>query len=83
MAAKTVALDVEAYELLVRSKRAGETFSEVVRRKLQPPSQISDLAGSLKDLPAREWVEIDRERATLRRRDASRRRRLERAERHK
>ena len=81
VAAKTVALDAEAYELLVRSKRAGETFSEVVRRKLQPASRISDLAGSLKDLPAREWSQIDRERAVLRRRDAVRRKRLERGER--
>ena len=78
MAAKTVALDAEAYALLRRSKRSGETFSEVVRRKLRPPSRISDLAGSLSDLPAKEWEEIERARAVHRRRDAARKKRLER-----
>ncbi len=72
MASKTVALDAEAYELLVRSKRAGETFSEVVRRKLRPPSRISDLAGSLKDLAPEVWPEITREREVHRRKDAQR-----------
>lgn len=82
MAAKTVALDSEAYALLARSKRTGETFSDVVRRELRPPSRISDLAGSLSDLPAREWEEVGRERAALRRRDAVRRKRLERGARN-
>ncbi len=78
MASKTVALDAEAYELLLRSKRAGETFSEVVRRKLRPPSQISDLAGSLSALPPEVWSEITRERDAHRRSDARRRKQLER-----
>ena len=78
MTAKTVALDAEAYELLLRSKRPGETFSEVVRRKLRPPSRISDLAGSLGDLPAPLWTEIARERDTHRGYDQQRRKRLER-----
>ena len=76
--AKTVALDTEAYELLLRSKRPGETFSEVVRRKLRPPSRISDLAGALGDLPDPLWTEIARERDAHRRNDQRRRKRLER-----
>ena len=78
MTTKTVALDTEAYELLVRSKRPGETFSEVVRRKLRPPSRISDLAGSLGDLPVQLWTEIARERDAHRRNDQQRQKRLER-----
>ena len=79
MAAKTVALDAEAYQLLVRAKRPGETFSEVVRRKLRPPSRISDLAGSLSDVPSRVWSEIEQERGAERRSDSRRRRLLEQA----
>lgn len=81
MTAKTVALDAEAYDLLLRSKRPGETFSEVVRRRLRPPSRISDLAGSLSDLPPQIWSEITRERDAHRRHDAQRRKRLERTKR--
>lgn len=79
VAAKTVALDAEAYELLVRAKRPGETFSEVVRRKLRPPSRISDLAGSLSEVPSGVWSEIEQERAAHRRSDSRRRRLLEQA----
>lgn len=77
MAAKTVALDSEAYELLRRAKRPGETFSAVVRRKLRPPSRISDLAGSLSDVPAEVWTARAREGEAHRQRDERRRRRLE------
>lgn len=78
MTAKTVALDEEAYALLVRSKRAGETFSEVVLRELRPATRISDLAGSLSDVSAREWDAVRRERAAHRRHDSARRERVER-----
>lgn len=77
MVAKTIALDAEAYELLARSKRPGETFSEVVRRTLRPPSEILDLAGSLSDTPAEVWEQVTRERRAHRRRDENRRTRLE------
>lgn len=77
MAAKTIALDAEAYELLARSKRPGETFSEVVRRTLRPPSEILDLAGSLSGTPPGVWEQITRERRSHRRRDEKRRSRLE------
>ena len=77
MAAKTVALDTEAYEMLLHSKRPGETFSEVVRRKFRPATHISDLAGSLSDLPDPVWVEIERERRSHRRSDRARLKRLQ------
>lgn len=77
MAAKTIALDAEAYELLARSKRPAETFSEVVRRTLRPPSEILDLAGSLSDTPPKVWGQMMRERRAHRRRDEPRRTQME------
>jgi predicted CopG family antitoxin len=76
MAAKTIALDPETYELLRRNRRAGETFSDVVRRQLRPPAKISDLAGDLSDIPPKVWKEIDSVRRDSRRRDNRRGRRL-------
>ncbi|HEV2317732.1 MAG TPA: antitoxin VapB family protein [Thermoplasmata archaeon] len=75
MAGKTVALDTEAYALLRQRKRPGETFSEVVRRELRPPARILDLAGSLRDVDAKVWRDIARERQAH---DRSDRRRMER-----
>lgn len=38
MATKTITLEMDAYERLRSAKRAGESFSEVVRRALFPDS---------------------------------------------
>ena len=76
MAAKTIALDAETYELLRRHRRAGETFSDVVRRQLRPPARISDLAGDLNNVAPGVWKEIDRVRRDSRRRDRQRGRRM-------
>jgi predicted CopG family antitoxin len=78
MPPKTIALDPESYHLLRQQKRAGETFSDVVRRRLSPPSKISDLAGALKDEPEATWKSIAADRRADRERDAARRRRTER-----
>jgi hypothetical protein len=80
MAAKTIALDAETYELLRRNRRAGETFSDVVRRQLRPPAKISDLSGDLIDIPPRVWKDIDLARRDSRRRDSRRGRRLSESE---
>ncbi|MGP8078014.1 MAG: antitoxin VapB family protein [Thermoplasmata archaeon] len=80
MASKTIALDSETYDLLRRHKRSGETFSDVVRRQLRPPAKITDLAGSLGDVPPRVWKEVDATRRATRRQDRGRQERLERGE---
>jgi predicted CopG family antitoxin len=74
MTAKTIALDPETYTLLRGAKRPGDSFSDVIRRQLRPPSRISDLSGTLKDFPDSEWKQIERTRRAARRRDEQRRR---------
>lgn len=54
MASKTVALDVEAYELLRRQKRSEESFSDTVKRLARPRRPISSFAGIWSDLSAAE-----------------------------
>jgi predicted CopG family antitoxin len=76
MAAKTIALDADTYEMLRRHKRPGETFSDVVRRELRPPAKISDLAGELSGLSPGVWKEVDRVRRASRQRDRGRGRRM-------
>ncbi|NNN17878.1 MAG: type II toxin-antitoxin system VapC family toxin [Thermoplasmata archaeon] len=43
MATRTVALDGEAYELLRRSKKSAESFSEVVKRLARALESVSQL----------------------------------------
>lgn len=78
-----MALDQQAYDLLRRSKRPGETFGDVVRRTMRPATKILDLAGALSDVPASEWEKIARERQSQRRRDAERLSRLGRGRRRR
>jgi predicted CopG family antitoxin len=46
METKTIALDREAYELLRRRRRKGETFSDAVKRIARDPRPLSDFAGA-------------------------------------
>jgi predicted CopG family antitoxin len=45
METKTIALDREAYELLRRRKRKGESFSDAVKRVARGARPLSDFAG--------------------------------------
>ena len=81
MSAKTVALDHDAYEVLRRQRRAGETFSDAVKRLSGGRRSILDYAGIWKDVPEKD---LERIRAYLRkgrRRDLGRMERLFRKER--
>jgi len=49
MAVKTITIDVEAYRLLGRQKRKGESFSKVIKRRLHPERTAAAL---LEALPA-------------------------------
>ncbi len=59
MASKTVALDLEAYDLLKRQKRSDESFSDAVKRLARPRRPISDFAGLWGDLSATERRALD------------------------
>ncbi|MBP7142713.1 MAG: antitoxin VapB family protein [Opitutaceae bacterium] len=41
MPSKTISLEVDAYERLKATRRAGESFSEVVRRITLPPAKAT------------------------------------------
>ena len=69
MSAKTVALDPEAYEMLRRHRRAGETFSKTVKRLSGPRRSILDYAGCWKDLPSEDFRKIQAYFAAGKRRD--------------
>jgi predicted CopG family antitoxin len=72
MATKTVALDPEAYALLRQHRRAGETFSDAVRRLGGRRRSLLDFAGIWKDLPEEEFDRIRAFMAEGRRRDRDR-----------
>lgn len=59
MSAHTVALDAEAFAALKAHKRAGESFSMVIKRLTKPWKPVSELAGSWKDMSATERKEMD------------------------
>ena len=59
MATKPVALDTEAYDLLKRRKKPGESFSEVVKRLAAPRRPLTDFIGIWKDMPEDEFRQID------------------------
>lgn len=80
MAAKTVALDDEAYALLRERKRSSETFSDVVKRVARPRRPLTDFIGAWAGDSKAEATEFDRARADLRKRDLGRVRRLSRRE---
>ena len=78
MSAKTVAPDTEAYGLLAKAKRPGETFSEVVKRALGPRRPLTDFAGAwTREMDANEIARIRANIAAGRRADRARLRRLD------
>lgn len=76
MSAKTVALDEEAYAMLRRQRRSGETFSEAVKRLSGRRRSILDYAGIWKEIPKGDMERISGFLSEGRRRDRGRMERL-------
>ena len=62
----SVALDREAYNLLRRQKRPGESFSQVVKRLADNRRPLASFAGAWRDLPEKTFRSIQAERRRLR-----------------
>lgn len=50
MAVKTITIDVEAYELLSRSKREGQSFSQVIKEHFSGAKKGRDLKAALRGI---------------------------------
>ena len=72
MAAKTVALDNEAYRLLQERKRPTETFSDVVKRIARPRRALTDFIGIWEGDSTADWERFDSLRQKLREGDLQR-----------
>jgi len=50
MVVKTITISLKAYEALLREKRPGESFSDVILRLVERSGDIMDLAGCWRDV---------------------------------
>ena len=50
MAVKTITIDLEAYEILSRRKRAGQSFSKVIKEELGRAKTGADLRAIVKQV---------------------------------
>jgi len=50
MVVKTITISLKAYEALLREKRPGESFSDVILRLVEKSGDIMDLAGCWSDV---------------------------------
>jgi predicted CopG family antitoxin len=69
---KTVGLDRDAYELLRRAKKKGESFSDVVKRLAAPRRPLSEFAGLWKDAPKKDLEAFELWRRASRKLDLAR-----------
>ena len=76
MKATAISLDREAYELLRRRRRRGESFSQVIKRLAGNREPLASFIGAWKTMPSGMVADLERERRQMRRLDDERSRRL-------
>lgn len=54
MAVKTITIDMEAYSLLSRQKREGQSFSQVIKKHFSGAKRGSDLRNALREVTVSE-----------------------------
>lgn len=60
MGVKTITISLKAYEALLREKKPGESFSDVILRLVKNRDRILDLAGAWRDIDEGEIEEVFR-----------------------
>jgi len=55
---KTITISLEAYEALLRLKRPGESFSDVILRLARSVPDLSELEGIWSDVPEEKIEEV-------------------------
>ena len=50
MAVKTITIDMEAYEALARHKKAGQSFSQVIKAHFGPAKNVRAFREALRDI---------------------------------
>ena len=58
MSTKTISIMEDAYNILVKNKHKGESFSSVIRRIARKNKNIMDFAGAWKDISDKETEEM-------------------------
>ena len=59
MATKNIAITEDAYDLLRRYKRPGESFSEVIRNFFGKKRRLSSYCGIWENMPEAAWAELE------------------------
>lgn len=58
MAVKTITIDMEAYDLLARHKKAGQSFSQVIKARFGEQPTVGRLLARMRD---KRGLEVDAE----------------------
>ncbi len=73
MAVKTITIDVAAYEALSRTKKAGQSFSDIIKLHFGPRRTAADLLAALeKDVPSENTIDAIEKQVRSRRKSPAR-----------